>query len=114
MTTDNVIKFRPRKTETVEIQEEQDSNREALEFAYEVLDILHDMLHEQTGDCIYTDRDYSALTICVAEVIAAVYLTSQGIEHPFQEIANDFFGNVDVDIDSEMDYNESNINDEDT
>ena len=100
----NVIKFPNKKTETIEIEDEQTLNKRALDFAYEMIDYVHDGIHEETGDCIFTDDEYIPMVICMAEVIAATYMLSQGHDHPFQEIANDLFG--DVDIDSNMDYNE--------
>ncbi len=105
--TDNVIKFPNKPTENVEVvTDELDLHRQSLSFAYEAIDNIHDMLHEETGDCIYTDDDYTAITIFLAEVISGMFLMSHGIEHPMQEIANDLFD--DVDTDDEVGYNESN------
>jgi hypothetical protein len=109
--TNNVIKFPNKKLETIENKQELTLNQESIEFAYEIADVLHDVLHERTGDCIFTDDDYTPLVICVTEVISAIYMMSQGHDHPFQEIAQELFGNVD--IDAEMDYDESNELDED-
>lgn len=109
--SNNVIKFPAKKAETVDIQGELTLNKRALEFAYEMIDYIHDGFHEETGECIFTDNEYMPMVICMAEVIAAAYLLSQGRDHPFQEIAQDLFG--DIDIDAEMDYNEHmNINEQ--
>jgi len=99
--TNNVIKFPSRK-----IEAEPSIHTESLEFAYELIDELHDRLHDETGDCIFTDDEYTAITIFLAEVISAMYLMGHGLDHPIQEIASELFG--DVDIDDEMDYNEFN------
>jgi hypothetical protein len=108
----NVIKFPNKRVETVDIEDENTLNKKALEFAYEMIDYIHDGIHEETGDCIFTDDEYMPMVICMAEVIASTYMLSQGHEHPFQEIAQDLFG--DIDIDAEMDYDEtSNESDED-
>ena len=105
--TDNVIKFPNKLEEKVEvITDELDLHRQSLSFAYEAIDNIHDMLHEETGDCIYTDDDYTSITIFIAEVISGMFLMSHGVEHPMQEIADDLFN--DVDISDEMDYSESN------
>lgn len=110
--TDNVIKFPAKKIETVEIEDEHTLNKKALEFAYEMIDYIHDGIHEETGDCIFTDDEYMPMVIYMAEVIASTYMLSQGHDHPFQEIAQELFG--DVDIDAEMDYDKtSNESDED-
>lgn len=101
----NVIKFpNNKKTETIEIEDERVLSKRALEFAYEMIDYVHDGIHEETGDCIFTDDEYVPMVICMAEVIASIYMLSRGHDHPFQEIANNLFG--DVDIDSDMGYNE--------
>ena len=102
--SNNVIKFPAKKAETVEIEDENTLNKRALEFAYEMIDYIHDGFHEETGDCIFTDDEYVPMVIYMVEVIAATHMLSQGHDHPFQEIAQDLFG--DVDIDAEMDYNE--------
>ena len=107
--SNNIIKFPAKKAETVDIQGELTLNKRALEFAYEMIDYIHDGIHEETGDCIFTDDEYMSIVICMAEVISAAYLLSQGHDHPFQEIAHDLFS--DVDIPDEMEYDEAtNIN----
>lgn len=73
----NIIKFPSKKTETVEIEDDHTLNKKALEFAYEMIDYVHDGIHEETGDCIFTDDDYVPMVICMAEVISATYLLSQ-------------------------------------
>jgi len=112
MSKDNVIKFQPRENtvKTVEISSEEKLNAKSLEFSYDVLDIIHDMIHEQTGDCIFTDDDYKSITICTAEVVSAIYLMSQGLDHPFHEISKTLFN--DVDIDNKVDYDIPNVNDD--
>jgi hypothetical protein len=106
--TNNVIKFPQKKTETIDIPEDIDLHKYSIEFAYEVIDNIHDMFHEETGDCIFVDDDYTAMTIFLAETISGMYLLSQGVDHPMQEIANDLFGDIEIDVDipSETDYNE--------
>lgn len=105
----NVIKFPNKRVETVEISDEESINKKSLEFAYEMIDYIHDGIHEETGDCIFTDDEYMPIVICMAEVISAAYLMSQGHDHPFQEIAHDLFS--DVDISEEMEYDgTTNIN----
>lgn len=99
----NVIEFPARKTETVEIEDSRTLNKKAMEFAYEMIDYVHDGIHEETGDCIFTDDEYIPIVICMAEVISAAYMLSQGHDHPFQEIAQDLFGNIDIEV--EVDYN---------
>jgi hypothetical protein len=109
----NVIKFPKRKPETIEIPEDLALHKYSLEFAYEVIDNIHDTFHEETGDCIFVDDDYTAMVLFLAETISGMYLMSQGVDHPMQEIATDLFGDVEIDVDipSEMDYDVSN-NDE--
>jgi len=107
----NVIKFPAKRAVTVELPPEEVTVQESLEFAYEIADVIHDALHERTGDCIFTDDDYTPLVICVTEVISAMYLMSHGHAHPFHEIAQELFGGVD--IDAEMEYDETNEFDED-
>lgn len=102
--TNNVIKFPKKRTETIEIEDANVLNRKALDFAYEMLDYIHDRVHEKTGDCIFTDDEYTPIVICTAEVISAMYLQSQGVGHSFQEIAQELFGDVDIDV--EFDYSE--------
>jgi hypothetical protein len=107
--TNNVIKFPQKKSETVDIEDVDDIHKYSLEFAYSVIDDIHDVFHEETGDCIFVDDDYTSLVILLAEVLSGMYLLSQGIDHPTQEIADDLFAHVKEEIDNSTDtsYTES-------
>jgi hypothetical protein len=108
--TDNIIKFPNKPTEEVKvITDEIELQKQSLSFAYEVIDNIHDMLHEETGSCIYTDEEFMPITIFAAEVISAMWLMTQGVnEHPMQDIANDLFGDIDVDNSQDLDYDDYN------
>ena len=108
MPDNNVIKFPSMKdeVETIMIKDELDHHKDSFELVDPVIEYLHDMLHEQTGDCMFEDDDYRALKILISEAVSAIYLLSQGVEHPLQEIAEDLFN--DLDIEENIDYDESN------
>jgi hypothetical protein len=122
-TVNNVIKFPlsneekkemfGRNVEFVQVDDAESIEKESLVFAYDVIDHLHDMLHEETGDCIFTDDSYMTLTIFAAEVISTIYLMAHGVDdQPIQQIADDLFGNIDVDNLSDLDYTDQNNNNE--
>jgi hypothetical protein len=106
--TDNVVKFPGKNTETVDILEEKDLHTQSLDFAYELIHQAHDTIHEEFGDCILTDEEYNPLVFLLAETLSAIYFMTQGVDHVLQEIAEDLFGDVVVDNDDEMVYNEPN------
>jgi hypothetical protein len=120
----NVIKFPTTDKEKEQIlgkniefvnadDEPENIQKESLVFAYEVIDELHDMLHSETGDCIFTDNEYMPLVIFAAEVISAIYLLSHGIdEHPMMDIANDLFGDIDIDNSEDFVYTDDENDDE--
>jgi hypothetical protein len=110
----NVINFHPRKNEeieTIDIKDELAVGEDATDFANEIIEIIHYALYEKTGECIFTDEEYMPITICLGEVIAGLYMLSQGHNHPFQEIASEIFGD-EVDILHEEGYTDGNINNE--
>jgi hypothetical protein len=82
-------------------------------FAYEVLDHLHEMIHEATDECIYTDEKYNPISIYAVEVITAMFMLANGDDsHPFCEIADEVF-NESVDKGDDLGYNGKNVdNDE--
>lgn len=104
--TDNVIKF-PFKTdvETITIEDEGSTYLDAYEFFSNIIDLIHDGLHENTGDCIFTDEEFHPLVNMLGENLIAMYLLSQGIDHPLQDVAKDFFETVD--ISENVDYNDT-------
>lgn len=106
--TDNIVKF-PAKVEHIEQEDNEKLHDIAIDFANVAVEELHHMMHDETGDCIFTDEEYHPLNFMFAEVVSAMYLMSQGVDHPMQEIAETLFG--DVDITDESDYNETNEND---
>jgi hypothetical protein len=110
--TDNVVKFPDKNTETVDILEEKDLHTRSLDFAYNIIHQLHDDLHEETGDCVFTDEEYNPLVFLLAETLSAIYFMSNGADHVMQEIAEDLFGDVMVDNDDEMGYSEPNDDNE--
>ena len=101
---DNIVKFPTKLETTVEVTD--GCHDDSVDFAYTVIEELHDMMHNETGDCIFTDEDYHPLNSMMAEVVSAIYLMSQGINHPMQEIAINLLENVD--ITDKADYNENN------
>jgi hypothetical protein len=103
--TDNIIKFPSKKMETVTIEDEVTLGDDSIEFAYAIIDEVHDLIHESSGECIFTDDEYKPLVLCITESLAALYLMSHGVEHPFQELAQEIFGD-DIDISSGVDYND--------
>jgi hypothetical protein len=110
MTADNVIKFPTKQLiDNVEIADEDDVRIESISIAYQIMDSLHDIIHEETEECIFTDDEYVPMVIFLSEAISAMYLKASGFDHPMQEIAENLFG--DVDIDPDMEYNESNDDD---
>jgi len=112
--TNNVITFPSRKEETVEtieFKDEMASEEEANDFANEIIEIIHAALYEKTGECMFTDEDYTPITICLSEVIAGLYMLSQGHDHPFLEIASEIFGD-EVDIPDDDGYTGENVNNE--
>lgn len=112
--TTNVIAFPQRKDEAIEaieIKDEMEVSEDASNFANEIIEIIHYALYEKTGECIFTDEEYRPITICISEVIAGLYMLSQGREHPFQEIASEIFGD-EVDIADENEYTDENVNNE--
>ena len=108
----NVIAFPQRNEEIVDIKSAEEVEIDANDFANEIVNFIHDELHEKTGECIFTDEEYRSITICVGEVITALYMQSQGHDHPFLEIADEIFGE-DVDIADEDSYTGENVNNED-
>jgi hypothetical protein len=109
--TSNVIAF-PQKEETVEIRDRISTEEDADSFANEIVEIIHNALHDRTGECIFTDDEYTPITICIGEVITALYMLSQGFDdHPFQQIATEIFGD-EVDISDEEGYTGENANNE--
>lgn len=112
--TNNVIAFQPKKEEPIEIKDKSSVEEDANDFAYELIEIIHGALHDRTGECIFTDEEYKPITICLGEVISAMYMLSQGYDdHPFQEISKEIFGD-EVDIDEEDEYNDDIVNNEET
>ena len=108
----NVIAFPKPKEEVIEIKDRMAVEEDANEFASEIIEIIHNALHEKTGDCIFTDDDFGPISFCLDEVICAMYMLSQGYDdHPFQEIAKDIFGD-DVDIPTEESYIGDTVNNE--
>jgi hypothetical protein len=99
--TDNVIDFpeyvRNRAMFDDEKNKEDDDHQESLDFAYSVIEYAHDELHEETGDCIFTDEIYKGLVILIAESLTALHLLQRGEYHPMQEIAEDFADGLDID-----------------
>lgn len=108
--TSNVITF-PQRMETIEVKNEIIAGEEANDFANQIIEIIHNALHDQTGECMFTDPEYKPMTICIGEVISALYMLSQGHNHPFLEIANEIFGD-EVDIPEEEGYTGENANNE--
>jgi hypothetical protein len=102
MSDNKVINFPSKKIEDLKILEEEDIQNSAYEFASNILDYIHDGIHEETGECIYSDDGYIPLGIYITEVLSSIYLMSQGVDHPFQEIAEEVFGaDSDNSIDNE-------------
>ena len=104
MKKDNVIRFptthklQGKSADIVTVDDVETTNAESMNFAYEIVDVIHELLQEKTGDCVYTDDEYTPIIILVAEVLSAIYLTSQGVDdHPMQNVAADLFGDVDID-----------------
>jgi hypothetical protein len=113
--TTNVITFPSRKEETVEIESTMAIEEAGNDFAYEVMEHIHDILHDQTGECLFTDDQYKPLAICLGEVLTALYMFSQGNEtHPFYEIAQEIFGDEALDISDKEVYTGDNVNNEET
>jgi hypothetical protein len=108
--TDNVIKFPIPKEDTILDIEEAGND-----FAHEVMESIHDILHTKTGECLYTDEQYKPLAICLGEVLTALYMFSQGDEtHPFYTIAQEIFGDESLDIADNEHYYSDNVNNEET
>ena len=106
----NVIPFPRPKEEVIEIKDRMTVEEDANEFASEIIEIIHNALHDKTGDCIFTDDEFMPIALCLEEVISAMYLLSQGYDdHPFQDIAKDIFG---VDIEDEEGYIGDNVDNE--
>ena len=111
--TDNVIKFPRRKEETVKVVDTMTLEETGNRIAGDLMNVVHDFFHDETGECIYTDEEYLPLVICLGEVLTAMYMFSQGDDsHPFYEIANDIFGDSSVDKSDELDYTGANVNNE--
>lgn len=111
--TSNVITFPPRKEETVEIEDDLILEEVGNDFANEIIEHIHEVLHDKTGECLLTDEQYRPLIICLGEVLTALYMFSQGNEtHPFNEIAQEIFGDSAVDIPEELEYTGDNVNNE--
>lgn len=106
--TGKIIRFPT--TNTVDKNKyEVDHHDLSFRFASVIMDHIHDEIHEQTNECIYTDDKYESLLICAGEVLCAFYLKAKNIDHPFQEIADEFFS---VDNDDDEVYDEDDIDDE--
>jgi hypothetical protein len=103
---DNVIKFPKKETATVTVDEDDEILYQSLNIAHEALEQLHDILHEQTDECIYTDSAYSNMITLFVEIVSAMYHMTQGKDHILQEIADDFFEET-VDNPDEKDYNDN-------
>lgn len=102
--TSNVISFPQKIVETIDIEDELLAEENGNDFASEIIEHVHDMIHERTGDCIFTEEAYKPLAICLGEVLTAMYMFSQGHEtHPFYDIAQDIFGDP-LDISGDQDY----------
>jgi hypothetical protein len=113
--TSNVIKFPTQnRVETIEIETEFVAEENGNDFGSEIIEYIHDVLHEKTGECIFTDEQYRPLVICLGEILTALHMFTQGHDtHPFYEIANEIFGEK-VDIAEEVDYTGENENNEET
>ncbi len=112
--TSNVIAFPKREGETINTIDRLQVESDADEFAYELMETIHDVFHQKTGECIFTDEDYAPISIYLSEVISAMYMLSQGHDdHPMQEIAKDVFGN-DLDIAEKNDYDGEIVDNEET
>jgi hypothetical protein len=108
MNSDNVIKF-PVKNSPVKTKDDR-INEDAQNFSLEIVEVLHDHIHSITGLCIYDD-ELSGYTACLAELIAAMYLQMNGVEHPIIKDSIDEFFSVDI-SDDEI-YNDLNDIDKD-
>lgn len=113
--TDNVIKFPRRKEETVEVVDTMTLEETGNHIAGDLMDVVHDFFHDETGECIYTDEEYLPLVICLGEVLTAMYMFSQGDDsHPFYGVAQEIFGDSPVDNSEKESYNGDNTNIEET
>jgi hypothetical protein len=107
---DNVINFPKKETEVISVDEDDVILYQSLSVAHEILEQLHDVLHEQTDECIFTDPEYSNMITLFIETVSAMYHMTQGKTHVLQEIADDFFEEM-VDNTDEKDYNDNNETD---
>ena len=98
----------PNRLHEVNIQESNEFQKETIEFSYEIIDHIHDIIHEKFDECIYTDQDYEPLVVCLSELISAICHMTQGKDHPFIDFCNEVF----VDSGINMDYNENENKDE--
>lgn len=105
---ENVITFPIKKTKIKNDTEIQDN---AIEFANEILEYIHDEFHEQTEECIYTDEKYESIVALIGMSLTALYFKSKGIDHILHDIVDDVFS---VDNDDFMVYDELNENEEES
>lgn len=110
---DNVIKFPFNNAEMVEVKEENILGEESTTFAHTIIDDIHDRIHENTGECIFSNDEYLPLIMCVADAISGIYLMANGVDNFFTEIAQELYG--DVDLSDDVLYDETtNENDEES
>lgn len=113
--TGNVIKFPGRNSESINVEVDMDTEEAGNDFAYEIMEYIHDILHEKNGECIFTDEQYLPLVTCLGEVLTALYMFSEGDDtHPFREIAQDIFGDNSLDNADVEHYNDENLNNEES
>jgi hypothetical protein len=109
----NVIEFPSSKEETIKIKNRMAVEEESEHFSLEVMEVIHDLMHDRTGECIFTDEEYRPIRIFLSEVISAMYLKSQGHDdHPMIEISNEIFGDDQLDIADYVGYTGENQNNE--
>lgn len=95
---DNVIKFVPKSKlngsnpQNV-IVDELEIESSAADFANDIIHMIHDHLHDMDRDCIFSDDKYSNMISLTGEILMALFLKTQNVNHPLHEIADTFFDN---------------------
>jgi hypothetical protein len=89
MIEDNVIPFPKKIIEDVTI--DNDIHQQALLFTTELIKHVHQYMHENTKDCIFSDEDYHPLIALSVEIFNSMYLMANGVDHPMQDFAKEFY-----------------------
>ena len=107
--TEKIIDFSYHKNKKEVHQEDDDS----IIFSDTVINEIHDMIEEEKDICIF-DHEYSYLTVFLSEFLVALYLKTEGLEHPLQKIADEIITEMAKDIEEQDPSNDNGVSNDNT